>query len=394
MTFSPLRPLGLVGVLAVAGAMLLGSPALAASALPSQAPAGETVSLDYVSLGDSYAAGLGQTPLTGEPAAFCGQSSANFPHQVATNLGLILTADVSCSGARASNINEEAQEDVNDSSSTVPIQVDALSADTDVVTISVGGVDAGFTGLAQACLALGAQGPVWGPNPVNPSFTAPDCKSFLVVDGVDTASAQIVGNAAGNIGEAYAAVRAKAPNAKVIVVGYPAIFPDAANTPRDGCFAPAIVGNDFTEPIPNSFPYTDVDVEYLHQVEVTFNQVLAAQAAAAGFTFVDNLTPTLAHSACSEDPYMNRVTAGVPGSLHPNAAGIAFLTSQVSSATEAAFSAPAPAPEPAPAAVTPKLAETGFNGGTAFLVAGGLIVLAAILFITRAVLAKRRKAGS
>lgn len=147
-------------------------------------------------------------------------------------------------------------------------------------------------------------------------------------------------------------------------------------------------------PLANGFPYTDVDVEYLHQVEVTLNQVLAAQAAAAGFTFVDNLTPTLSHSACSEDPYMNRVTIGFAGSLHPNAAGVAFLAGQVSSAVEAAFPAPAPAPEPAPAAVTPKLAETGFNGGTAFLIAGGLIVLAAILFITRAVLTRRRKAGS
>lgn len=392
MTSSPLRPLGLVGVIAVAGAMLLGSPALAASALPSQAPADETVSLEYVSLGDSYAAGLGQTPLTGQPAEFCGQSSSNFPHQLASNLGLDLTADVSCSNARAANINETAQSDGGTPPTTVPIQTAALSADTDVVTISVGGIDAGFTALAQACLAQTANGPVWGPNPVQPTFSAPNCKSFLVVNGVDTVSAQIVQNAAGNIEEAYAAVRAAAPNAKVIVVGYPAIFPDAANTPANGCFAPVLNGLD--APFANGFPYTDVDVEYLHQVEVTLNQVLAAQAAAAGFTFVDNLTPTLSHSACSEDPYMNRVTIGFSGSLHPNAAGVAFLAGQVSSAVEAAFPAPVPAPEPAPAAVTPKLAETGFNGGTAFLIAGGLIVVAAILFIARAVLTKRRKAGS
>jgi ABC-type sulfate transport system permease subunit len=43
--------------------------------------------------------------------------------------------------------------------------------------------------------------------------------------------------------------------------------------------------------------------------------------------------------------------------------------------------------------VTPTLAETGFNGGTAFAIAGGLIVLAVILFVVRAVLAKRRKAN-
>lgn len=199
MTPSPLRPLGLLGVIAVVGAMLLGSPALAASALPSQAPADETVSLEYVSLGDSYAAGLGQTPLTGQPAEFCGQSSANYPHQVASNLGLNLTADVSCSSARAANLNEIAQSDGGTPPTTVPIQTDALSANTDVVTISVGGIDAGFTGLAQACLAQRADGPVWGPNPVQPTFADPNCKSFLVVNGVDTVSAQIVQNAAGNI---------------------------------------------------------------------------------------------------------------------------------------------------------------------------------------------------
>ncbi|WP_216074289.1 hypothetical protein, partial [Acinetobacter baumannii] len=71
-------------------ALLLTTPTAAVAAPP-------TEGLQYVALGDSYAAGYGILPSTGLPVPGCDQGQQNYPHQVAAALGLQLT-DVTCTG--------------------------------------------------------------------------------------------------------------------------------------------------------------------------------------------------------------------------------------------------------------------------------------------------------
>src|ERR1017187_444451 len=60
----------------------------------------------YVALGDSYTAGPGMLPVSATAPPGCGQSQKNYPHLVASVLGLSLT-DVSCSGAKTENFENE-----------------------------------------------------------------------------------------------------------------------------------------------------------------------------------------------------------------------------------------------------------------------------------------------
>jgi lysophospholipase L1-like esterase len=354
---------------------------VAASAAPADTSlAGKT----YVALGDSYSAGYGLTPLTGAPVAGCAQAAVDYPHQLAAAYGLQLT-DVTCAGAWATNMTEP---QVTPAGTADP-QVDALSADTDIVTVTLGGNDLGFSDVAAACVALSATGPVAGTDPNDP-FQDPNCEGIFVQGGVDTLAQRLADVVVPDIAAGLAAIRAAAPNATVFVVGYPAITPDAANTPADGCFTSPI---DNLQPVPDSFPFTDTDVPYLHQIEEQLDAAVQQQAAAAGFTYVPTFDATLGHSACAsaDEQYVEGVTlasdltSAVPGSLHPNATGVAFIAAQLAPLFEAAFPAPTPTPTPTPTATTAAaaLANTGSDAtpllglGVLVLLVGGLATAAA-----------------
>jgi lysophospholipase L1-like esterase len=318
-----------VGPAAGAGAAdVSGAAAAPSSAADSRAPA---AGLDYVALGDSYAAGFGLGDPTGRPVGACAQSAEDYPHRVATALDLDLT-DVSCSSATTANVVDTRQ------SGAAP-QVDALGPSTRIVTVSIGGNDADVFGTAASCIALGRTGPVF-----DAKATTRSCRETLDARGDDTLARAIDSTTATGLRRAFTAIRAEAPNARVFVVGYPAVFPDAAHTPASGCFRPVIDGTSLSEGLPrNGFPFTDVDVAYLSGVQAHLDTVLKRAAAAASFTYVDTLPGSQAHSACSRaDPYIEGVSlvasAGFtkislePGALHPNARGAAYLADQTAAA--------------------------------------------------------------
>lgn len=91
----------------------------------------------YVAMGSSFAAGPG-IPAPADPAPNrCGRSSNNYAHIVAQQFGLQLT-DVSCSGATTANVISP--------SGDLRSQLDALTPDTRLVTITIGGNDVGYIG--------------------------------------------------------------------------------------------------------------------------------------------------------------------------------------------------------------------------------------------------------
>lgn len=331
------------------------SAATAAAATP--APTASTTGLEYVALGDSYAAGYGLPDLTKEPVAGCAQSALDYPHRLAESLGLDLT-DVTCSGATTSDVTTSRQ------LGALP-QIDALSTSTRLVTISIGGNDAGLFSTAQSCIALSKTGPIFGQS----SATA-NCRSEFVQNGRDALTRAIDTTTAKGLSSTFRAIRHRAPNAAVVVVGYPAVFPDAAHTPKAGCYRPLVDSRSLADGFPkDAFPFTSTDVAYLHGVQVALDRVTARAAAATGVTYVSTLDASVAHSGCAtSESYIAGITLTASdyfrsislqaGALHPNARGVAFLTAEAAPAIERAL---APTPSPSPTAAGPGAGAHGLE---------------------------------
>ncbi|MCU1479252.1 MAG: hypothetical protein JWQ19_38 [Subtercola sp.] len=344
-----------VSSIAVAGLIVVPAAGASASTAAAVDPAAlPTAGLNYVALGDSYSSGLGVDPQTDQPAAGCGQSSNNYPHQLAAALGLKLT-DVTCAGATANNITTQNQIVTDGTTTTsVPPQATALSASTDIVTLTVGGNNLKFTQVAGACAAAKAAGPLL----LEP--TQSNCKSFL---GPQIAASFADIQTA--LTQTYAAVKAAAPNAKIFVLGYPTIAP-AFGAPN--CFSPITQQN--------SFPFTDADVvgddttpptPFLHTVETNLAALVKSisTSPALGLTYVPTFEDSAGHSVCDSTPYVNGVdvsfATGSPvideKSLHPNAAGVDFMAATTQTIIAAAFPAtitsPTPTPTPTPTVTEP-----------------------------------------
>ncbi|WP_368496283.1 GDSL-type esterase/lipase family protein [Herbiconiux sp. A18JL235] len=425
---------------AVTASLLLAGGAGAAFADPVDPDAAAadsgTAGKSYVALGDSYSAGFGLTPYSELPASGCFQADQNYPHLVAESLGLSLD-DRTCSGAVTANIRDTEQVTIT-GAGTAPVQSDSLSADTDVVTVTIGGNDLGFSTVAQTCIAESATGPlvldVLGANLAN-------CKEFYapVVDGIeiDRLKYLLDTTVAPALDETFALIAQKAPNAKVFVIGYPAITPDVANFPEAGCYSsPLGTGsNPFEPPFPeNAFPFTETDTFYLHGTEARLDAAIGTAAAAHGATYISTLPLTQGNTACAPagEAFINGITlnttGGTPtpdpglfvtlGALHPNTAGVAFLAEQVSQAVSAAFAddgdpeptaTPSPTPEPTGTATPvpapgdgsgagtgsgrPGLAATGSEAAPLGLVAVGIVAAGGLLLAVVTV-ARRRTSRS
>ena len=252
--------------------------------LPAAAAAGTA---DYVSLGDSYVAGPFIPPPI--PPWGCLKSGSNYAHLVSTKLSVSL-ADPSCSGAETGDMtaSQGVSPDPN------PPQFDSLQADTQEVTLGIGGNDIGFSSLAESCFSQ-------TPNAGSP------CHDRYVVNGDDQISDRIAATAP-KVASVLQGIHSRSPNARVFVVNYPAIFPDTGTT---GCW-----------PV---LPVSDGDVPWLRDKEKELNQILADQAAANGATLIDWYTASIGHDAC-QPPGIKWTEAAVPmtgvAPVHPNLLGM------------------------------------------------------------------------
>jgi lysophospholipase L1-like esterase len=253
--------------------------------MPSAGAAGES----YVALGDSFTAG----PLIPNQVLIplgCLRSDRDYPRVTAAQLGVSLR-DVSCSGAKTDHMTAPQDVDLGPN----PPQLDALEAGTRIVSIGIGGNDIGFSEIIQGCATA------------NP-FGSP-CRSKYVVNGVDTISQRISATAP-KVAAVLAGIRARSPQARIYVVGYPAILPDSGV----GCWP--------------SMPIAWNDVSYLRAKEKELNSMLASRAAAAGAFYVDTYTPSIGKDTCASsstrwvEPIVP-VNAAAP--VHPNARGMAGM---------------------------------------------------------------------
>jgi hypothetical protein len=241
---------------------------------------------NYVSLGDSYAAG----PFIPNPLLplGCLKSDHNYPHLAAPGIGLSLR-DPSCSGATTDHMT--APQNVSPDGPNPP-QFNRLDTATKVVSLTIGGNDIGFSSIAESCITL------------NP-FGSP-CKNKYIVNGHDTISDRINATAP-KVAAVLQGIHARSPQAKVYVVNYPAIFPETGN----GCWP--------------QMPIAFNDVPYLRAKEQQLNSMLATQAAGNNAKVVSWYTASIGHDACKSSS-VRWVEPLVPGSasapIHPNQRGM------------------------------------------------------------------------
>ena len=256
------------------------------AALALALPAVATATPNYVSLGDSYVAGP-FIPVWIPPWG-CLKSDHNYAHLAAPRLGLTLK-DPSCSGAKTDHMT--ASQGVSPQPN--PPQFDSLDADTQVVTLGIGGNDIGFSSIAKDCFSA-------------TSSSGSPCHDKYVQNGVDQVS-QRIQDTAPKVASVLQGIHTDAPSARVYVVNYPAILPDSGV----GCW-----------PI---VPVADGDVPWLRDKEKELNQMLADQAAANNATVVDWYTPSIGHDAC-QPPGVKWVEGPVPTNaaapVHPNLFGM------------------------------------------------------------------------
>lgn len=256
------------------------SAVLAGAALATTAPAqAADADFRYVALGDSYTA----APLVPEviPAGGCFRSTQNYPHLIAAALGVTDFADVSCSGADTPDMWASQL-------AGIPPQLDAVTADTDLVTVSIGGNDFSVFGtLVAYCPTLRASDPTGDP-----------CRDAMRADGRDRLLAA-VHETRDRIVAVLEEVRRRAPQARIVVVGYLQI------APRDGT-------------CPDRLPLADGDVAYAVQVNQRLTQALRQAAARTGADYVDVWRASQGHDVCSADPWINgQYFSPVAAPYHP-----------------------------------------------------------------------------
>ena len=154
------RPRNLLGTVALATftAVALAVPLTAgptAGAETAAAPIEE-----YVALGDSWSADVVLADTNGLPDSThapvdCAQSHTNYPKLLARELGITNFRDATCGSAKTDDFYAP-QEDLP-LGGTNPAQFDRLTATTDLVTVGIGGNDAGIAGAAMDCLGATAR---------------------------------------------------------------------------------------------------------------------------------------------------------------------------------------------------------------------------------------------
>lgn len=276
-----LSRLGAVSLLSVA--LAVGAVSAPATAVPAAAPVtfGEVASsnvprpshtsyarLDYVALGDSFTSGQGAPPYSD---LTCLRSRyKSYPVIISLVSPYRLTANKACSGARLADI---------------PSQLVGVGGSTKLVTLTVGGIDAGSTEILRAC----------APNP-DPLSGA--CGAAVAASGATLKDPVFVAALATTYGQ----IAATLPNARVAVLGYPLLFQ------------------------PGASPLGDLVNQGTGALNVVIQTVVGVTPEPAGvdrIRFVDVTDEFAGHGIGSRVPYIAFDPSNLmaPSNFHPNVLG-------------------------------------------------------------------------
>jgi lysophospholipase L1-like esterase len=219
---------------------------------------------NYVALGDSYSSGTGTRDYSLNSG--CQRGPYAYPALIkADRPGTNLTF-VACSGAKTGDV--------------LANQVQSLSGSTNIVTITIGGNDAGFSSVITKCAE---------PWPIN-------------CDGDITNAQNYINNTLpGNLNSVYSQIKSRAPSARVVVLGYPRLF----------------MGVDCNA---GTF-FSTAEMTRLNQTADIMKTVISGRAAAYGFTFKDPIPAFTGHAVCSSTEWLNGLSNPIGDSYHPNRTG-------------------------------------------------------------------------
>jgi lysophospholipase L1-like esterase len=237
------------------------------------APSAQAATVNYVALGDSYSSGVGTANY--DPASgSCLRSPQSYTSLWAGGHTVTSFRSVACSGATTADV--------------LANQISALNSGTTLVTITVGGNDVGFADVVSTC-QLGS-----------------DATCATAVNNATTAANTTL---PAKLDQTYTAVRSAAPNAQLIVLGYPRLFELVSSC---GLFGMSLAKRTILNGAAN-----------------TLAGVIAGRVAAAGATFVDVRSIFTGHGICGSSSWLNGLTFPIVNSFHPNASGYSggFLVS-------------------------------------------------------------------
>ncbi|MEU1434639.1 SGNH/GDSL hydrolase family protein [Streptomyces sp. NPDC005775] len=244
---------------ASASTLLLAAAAAFGLAQPASAAAG-----GYVALGDSYSSGVGAGSYLSD-SGDCRRSTKAYPYLWAAANSPSSFTFVACSGATTSSVASG--------------QLSSLSSSTSLVSVTAGGNDVGFADVMQDCVLSG---------------------EAACLAGVNSAVGQMNNTLPSRLGSLYASIHSKAPQAHVVVLGYPRFYKIGGS-----CIA----------------GLTEKERTAINGASDVLNGVIAKQAANAGFTFSSVVDEFTGHELCSGDAWLHSVSIPVYNSYHPKAVG-------------------------------------------------------------------------
>jgi lysophospholipase L1-like esterase len=247
--------------------LVLSCAATSLLALLVAAPASAASTVDYVALGDSYSSGVGAPGQTGT----CLRSPNGYPGQWAAAHSPRSFTNLACSGAVTDDV--------------LSTQVPALSSGADLISITIGGNDAGFAPTVLSC------------------EVSSDAACAATVASAENDIRQNLG---AKLDATYAAVKGKAPGAKVVVLDYPLLF----DTTHTSC---GLGGMSLAKR------------KVLNDGAQTLDTVIKARTQAAALTYAEVQGTFAGHGICSSSPYLNNLTILPPtNSFHPNQTGYTY----------------------------------------------------------------------
>lgn len=219
----------------------------------------------YTALGDSYSSGVGTRTYYSDGTS-CYRSPYAYPVINASQIGASTFVFAACSGAKVSNV--------------INSQLGSLSAATTHVTLSVGGNDAGFSSVITQC-ALPWPYTCWSQ--------------------INSANSYITNTLPGSLNNLYSQIRSRAPNARVVIVGYPRLFNES------DCQSLARI--------------SPGEQAALNDTGDLLNNTIRSRAIAWGFRFADPRTPFTGHAICDSVEWINGLSNPTMESYHPNRTG-------------------------------------------------------------------------
>ncbi|MFI9647079.1 SGNH/GDSL hydrolase family protein [Streptomyces sp. NPDC052040] len=218
----------------------------------------------YVALGDSYASGVGAGSYISS-SGDCDRSTNAYPYLWQAAHAPSSFSFLACSGATTADVLSN--------------QLGTLNSATSLVSVTIGGNDAGFSDVMMTCVLQSDS----------------SCLSRIA-----TAKAYVDSTLPGRLDAVYSAIRSKAPSAHVVVLGYPRFYK----------LGTSCVG------------LSDTKRSAINGAADYIDAAIAKRAADHGFTFGDVRTTFTGHEICSSNAWLHSVEwLDIGESYHPTAAG-------------------------------------------------------------------------